>query len=94
MVRHAAGRCQRRRGRSAHLQSAGRRCITGQMTCSNSTRNAARCTCTYAGCPRHGVCCDCLSYHRAADELPGCLFTPEQERTYDRRVSYFVSTRR
>lgn len=52
------------------------------------------CTCTYSGCPRHGVCCDCISYHHANGELPGCLFTREEEQTYDRRVSFFVNRRR
>ncbi|MGO9309937.1 MAG: DUF6485 family protein [Spirochaetia bacterium] len=52
------------------------------------------CTCTYAGCSRHGMCCQCIAYHRASSELPGCLFTREEERTYDRSISLFVSRRR
>jgi hypothetical protein len=52
------------------------------------------CSCTYGGCARHGICCDCIAYHHANGELPGCLFTPEEERTYDRSVSFFVSSRR
>jgi len=27
-------------------------------------------------------------------ELPACYFTPEQERTYDRSIAYFVSVNR
>jgi hypothetical protein len=64
------------------------------MTCANNVKNSSRCTCTYSGCSRHGLCCECVTYHRASGELPGCLFTPEEERTYDRSVSFFVSRRR
>jgi len=28
------------------------------------------------------------------NELPACYFTAEEERTYDRSISYFVSNRR
>jgi hypothetical protein len=52
--------------------------------------NTARCTCTYEPCSRKGLCCDCIAYHRQFSELPGCLFPPEAERTYDRSVAYFV----
>jgi hypothetical protein len=64
------------------------------MDCTNLARNAARCTCTHDGCSRHGRCCECVVYHRASGEIPGCFFSREEERTYDRRVSYFVSGRR
>ena len=64
------------------------------MDCMNQGRNAKVCSCTYGGCARHGVCCDCISYHGANGELPGCLFTREEERTYDRSVAFFVSRRR
>jgi len=49
------------------------------------------CTCTYEPCPRKGKCCECLSYHRQFNELPGCLFPPEVERTYDRSIARFVA---
>jgi hypothetical protein len=61
------------------------------MDCVNHKRNAARCTCTYSGCPRYAQCCECLAYHRGMGELPACYFTAEQERTYDRSITYFVS---
>ncbi|PKM98795.1 MAG: hypothetical protein CVU79_00685 [Elusimicrobia bacterium HGW-Elusimicrobia-3] len=54
--------------------------------------NKAGCACTYEPCPRKGVCCDCVAYHKAAGELPGCLFTPEAERTYDRTIENFIRT--
>jgi hypothetical protein len=64
------------------------------MPCSNQPANTTRCTCTYPGCPRHGICCDCVAYHRGMDELPGCLFTAQEERTWDRSVAFFTQSRR
>jgi hypothetical protein len=52
--------------------------------------NTARCTCTYEPCERKGKCCECIVYHRRSRELPGCLFPPEVERTYDRSIARFV----
>jgi hypothetical protein len=57
----------------------------------NVERNLKDCTCTYEPCPRKGLCCECISYHRRHGELPGCLFPPDAERTYNRSISYFVS---
>lgn len=54
------------------------------------TKNRETCACTYPGCPRHGKCCECIRYHRSRGELPGCLFPPEAERTYDRSIAAFV----
>jgi len=48
------------------------------------------CTCTYEPCSRKGICCECIAYHRRNDELPGCLFPPEVERTYDRSIHNFI----
>ncbi|MBN2109249.1 MAG: hypothetical protein JW832_17605 [Deltaproteobacteria bacterium] len=53
------------------------------MECTADT-NSASCTCTYASCSKRGKCCQCVQYHRANGELPGCLFPPDAERTYDR----------
>ena len=61
------------------------------MDC-KKTANAKTCTCTYEPCQRKGVCCDCVAYHRAAGELPGCLFSKEAERTYDRSVEKFIAS--
>jgi len=60
------------------------------MDCKQSP-NTQRCTCTYEPCPRKGLCCDCIAYHLKYDELPGCVFPPEVERTYDRSISRFVA---
>lgn len=56
----------------------------------NIDRNLEHCTCTYEPCSRKGVCCECIQYHRRMGELPGCLFPPEVERTYDRSIERFV----
>jgi len=36
------------------------------------------------------MCCECLKYHLANEELPACCFPPEVERTYDRSFRRFV----
>lgn len=61
------------------------------MECKKAS-NAEACTCTYEPCSRKGLCCDCVAYHRACGELPGCFFTKEAERTYDRSVENFIRT--
>jgi len=48
------------------------------------------CNCTYEPCSKKGICCECIRYHREMGELPACYFTPEQEKTYDRSIGYFV----
>jgi len=52
--------------------------------------NKAKCTCTYEPCSRKGKCCDCIAYHLRLDELPGCVFPPKVEQTYDRSIARFV----
>jgi len=53
-------------------------------------QNLARCPCTYEPCSKKGKCCECIRYHWRMGELPGCLFPPEAERTYDRSIAHFV----
>ena len=53
-------------------------------------RNKSGCACTYESCDRRGKCCECVSYHRKRREVPGCFFSPEGERTYDRSFRRFV----
>jgi hypothetical protein len=50
-------------------------------------KNSTGCTCTYEPCPRKGICCECIAYHRKNGEAPGCLFPPEVEKTYDRSLT-------
>ena len=57
-------------------------------------KNIKSCTCTYEPCPRKGLCCECITYHKKCGELPGCLFPPEVERTYDRSIARFVAVYR
>ncbi len=52
--------------------------------------NGRGCNCSYRGCSRKGICCECLSYHLAMRELPACCFPPEVERTYDRSFEQFA----
>jgi hypothetical protein len=58
--------------------------------CPNIEVNLQDCTCTYSGCDKRGKCCECISYHWRRGELPGCLFPPEIEKTYDRTIKKFV----
>jgi len=57
-----------------------------------ASANKASCTCTY-DCPRKGVCCECIAYHRGAGELPACYFSTAAERGYDRSVENYLRTR-
>jgi len=59
------------------------------MEC-NKPENLMRCTCTYEGCSRKGLCCECLAYHLASRQLPGCCFPTDVEATYDRSFRAFA----
>ena len=51
-----------------------------------------KCTCTYS-CRRRGKCCECVSYHLAMNQIPGCFFakiSKDAEKTYDRDFEYFA----
>ena len=50
------------------------------------------CGCTYPGCDKKGKCCECIKYHREMNQLPGCLFPADAEKTYDRSIRYFCET--
>ena len=60
------------------------------MNC-DQPANATKCTCSYPGCSRKGRCCECIAYHRHNGEVPGCLFPPEVEKTYDRSAARFAA---
>ena len=53
-------------------------------------QNAKNCPCTYPGCSKKGLCCECIKHHRKAGELPACYFTKEEEKTYDRSIENFI----
>ncbi|MDD1776595.1 MAG: DUF6485 family protein [Candidatus Helarchaeota archaeon] len=54
-------------------------------------RNHDRCGCTYNSCTKRGKCCECIQSHWKNGELPGCLFPPELEKTYDRSLKAFIN---
>lgn len=54
-----------------------------------SSRSKDHCTCTYIACDKRGNCCQCVIYHRGKGEIPGCFFTPDGERTYNRSLASF-----
>lgn len=60
------------------------------MDCQNREENLKECTCTYPGCPRKGMCCECIRHHRENGEIPGCLFPKDAEKTYDRSARAFA----
>ncbi|MCX7858138.1 MAG: DUF6485 family protein [Deltaproteobacteria bacterium] len=59
------------------------------MEC-NLDKNLSFCTCTYEPCSKRGKCCECVAYHRKKKELPGCFFSKETEKTYDRSIRRFI----
>ena len=59
------------------------------MVC-NKERNLKNCNCTYEPCPRKGVCCDCIIYHKKFGEIPACFFDERAEKTYDRSIEHFI----
>ena len=52
--------------------------------------NSKDCPCTYSGCDKKGLCCECLKYHWERGELPACLFSKQAEASYDRSVENFI----
>ncbi|MBN1405415.1 MAG: hypothetical protein JW946_02725 [Candidatus Omnitrophica bacterium] len=61
--------------------------------CVNKKTNIARCNCTYSGCARHGICCECIAYHKDLGQLPACYFDKVAERTYDRSIENYLKQR-
>ncbi|MBW8001108.1 MAG: cytosolic protein [Planctomycetes bacterium] len=53
-------------------------------------KNLQDCICSYPGCERKGICCDCISYHLKSKQLPGCCFPQDIEKTYDRSFTAFA----
>ena len=58
--------------------------------CANKTANLRQCSCSYPGCPRKGICCECLRYHLSMNQLPACVFPDDVEKTYDRSFKKFA----
>lgn len=59
------------------------------MEC-NKTKNLKNCNCSYEPCSRKGVCCECIAYHRAMNQLPACYFSEKSEKSYDRSIAAFI----
>lgn len=57
-------------------------------------RNLEKCSCTYPECPRKGICCECVKYHRQKNQIPGCFFNQKSEKTYDRSIENFIKGER
>lgn len=64
------------------------------MDCPNRDINLEHCNCTYPGCSKKGMCCECIKFHRENGEIPACLFPDEIEKTFDRSVEKFIQTMR
>jgi hypothetical protein len=60
------------------------------MECTRE-KNLEDCACTYPGCSRAGLCCVCVRYHREKQQIPGCFFSKEGEKTFDRSVKNFIA---
>ncbi|MEN2998094.1 MAG: DUF6485 family protein [Brevinematia bacterium] len=52
--------------------------------------NLNRCNCSYSPCPRKGICCECIAYHRSKRQLPACFFPKDAEATWDRSFEHFI----
>ncbi len=53
-------------------------------------KNKINCTCSATTCSNLGICCDCVRYHREKNEIPGCFFPTEGEKTWDRSIINFI----
>lgn len=58
------------------------------MECKQMT-NLETCTCGADGCPRQGVCCECLRHHLEHRQFPRCIF-PEDAELPDRSFETFA----
>ncbi|MFP4521958.1 MAG: DUF6485 family protein [Fibrobacterota bacterium] len=56
-------------------------------------KNKSFCNCSYP-CDKHGLCCECIQYHKNRGELPACYFSDADEKTYDRSIEFFISRNR
>ncbi|MFH1752505.1 MAG: DUF6485 family protein [archaeon] len=60
------------------------------MECNKKRNLNENCNCSYPGCPRKGVCCECIAYHVKSNALPACYFSKEGEAKYDRSLKAFL----
>lgn len=52
-------------------------------------KNKKDCNCSYEGCPRKGICCECIRNHLNKRQLPACFFPESEEKSYDRSFEKF-----
>lgn len=54
--------------------------------------NKKSCPCSYPDCPRKGICCECVAYHRVKGQIPACFFPVESEvdTMNDRSIENFI----
>ncbi len=60
------------------------------LDCKYKQENLQYCNCSYSPCSKKGVCCECLHYHLRMGEVPGCFFSDEIERTWDRSIENYL----
>ena len=41
--------------------------------CVNQYENEQDCPCSEENCEYHGICCECIKYHKNCKDLPVCL---------------------
>lgn len=58
----------------------------------NMEENMEKCNCTYEGCSRMGICCECIPHHWKKGQFPACYFPDDVEKTYDRSIEKFIET--
>ncbi|MEM0475901.1 MAG: hypothetical protein QW343_03850 [Candidatus Norongarragalinales archaeon] len=44
--------------------------MVSRSSCPNRAINESDCPCQEKSCPRHGVCCECIRYHKRSKEYP------------------------
>ncbi|MBI5148179.1 hypothetical protein HZA33_00700 [Candidatus Pacearchaeota archaeon] len=44
-----------------------------RQTCPNKKENEKDCPCYDTSCSRHGICCECIAYHRKTRSRPACI---------------------
>jgi len=63
--------------------------MSDQRVCQQN-ENLKDCNCTYPGCSRKGICCECIKHHKELGEIPACLFPEDAEKNYDRSIENFI----
>lgn len=53
-------------------------------------KNMEICNCSYEGCPKKGICCQCIHYHRSKGDMPACYFPNDVEKGFDRSIENFI----